>query len=663
MEFNYRKTMKNLVFIIIFLFVGFTNAQSPFVGLIANNIAVDTEPVTPTVVTPVLYDFVVEDATPTQVNFTSTEDVTGLVATDFIISGRTINSVTIDGDGLGGYFTVSLAFDYWDNNTIRKVGGNNTIVYDFTLEHIVNNITVPTIPVGNYRYVTTSGSDSNGGTNDTSDAWLTLSHAIQTVPSGGYKIWVKAGTYSGDNITDVHLNKGGSNPTATTPLIIEGYITTTGDITSNYYTLTPNSAYPALNSALMPLFDGGDSSTGRFIYNDDTPYTIWKNLQVIGYAEAFRSRFSNVSGQQVINSNIKDIGITTSNYGFAIYWGNATQTASYNRITNTNIINAESNAILADGQHCLMEGVKIYTNTGTGANDAGTDYYYQIEGSNNIVKNCLAFNDGNGGHNGHGFSCKTAGSAVGEEVEYNLIDGCEAVAIQGAFQARHAGARFNVWKNSIARADIPNRKEGTSDNYTGAIDFQSGGDQNVFENLTVHDTHQFIRFNLNGESDTDPDIQTNALIKNCLVYNVKNVITANSVIAGVSAPSGNKLANCTIYNADNMFWQWAGTGSVAFGLNKIEDCIIDDVTALNKDEVVVGWTYDYNNIWSSWATTIGTNSLNVNPNYVDLIDFEPTNDLLVAGKFINNVFFDRNGLERNATLTTIGQVIDSSETP
>lgn len=76
------------------------------------------------------------------------------------------------------------------------------------------------------RYVTTSGSSGNGGTNDTTDAW-DFKTGWQAV-GAGIRLNVKAGTYN--------LNLGGSITTLNTgsmasPCHIRGYTSTIGDLT------------------------------------------------------------------------------------------------------------------------------------------------------------------------------------------------------------------------------------------------------------------------------------------------------------------------------------------------------------------------------------------------------------------------------------------------
>jgi len=77
------------------------------------------------------------------------------------------------------------------------------------------------------RYVTTSGSSSNGGTNDTTDAW-DFQTGWQSVGLG-IRLNVKAGTYN-LNFGGVGITNGGTAPTAASPAWIRGYTTTPGDL-------------------------------------------------------------------------------------------------------------------------------------------------------------------------------------------------------------------------------------------------------------------------------------------------------------------------------------------------------------------------------------------------------------------------------------------------
>ena len=90
------------------------------VAIIQAQIGTSNEiPTPPSSSTPILTNFSIDDYQKSRVYFDASADITGMTTTGFVISGKTISSVTIDGDGLGGYFTVSSPFTFWDNNTIQ----------------------------------------------------------------------------------------------------------------------------------------------------------------------------------------------------------------------------------------------------------------------------------------------------------------------------------------------------------------------------------------------------------------------------------------------------------------------------------------------------------------------------------------------------------------
>jgi len=73
-----------------------------------------------------------------------------------------------------------------------------------------NTASATTANYSTVRYISTTGSDSNGGTNSTTDAWLTFYHASHTV-SAGTLVLAEAGSYPSDEIWPTN---GGSSATA-----------------------------------------------------------------------------------------------------------------------------------------------------------------------------------------------------------------------------------------------------------------------------------------------------------------------------------------------------------------------------------------------------------------------------------------------------------------
>jgi len=96
-------------------------------------------------------------------------------------------------------------------------------------------------------YVTTAGSDSNGGTNDTSDAFATPGKASSVATSAGDIVYIKAGTYT--LTTATYSVAGGAVQTPTSARVAYiGYETTAGDgcPTGNRPIINAGSVAPAV---------------------------------------------------------------------------------------------------------------------------------------------------------------------------------------------------------------------------------------------------------------------------------------------------------------------------------------------------------------------------------------------------------------------------------
>ena len=115
--------------------------------------------------TPVLNNFKILQGEEDKVYFeASGEDLSkleNLTKQGFIISGKTITVLNIIKDSPAGHsFTVSSAFTFWDNNTIRLENGDGT-VDDFTLTYIINNLIEPNATTN--RFVSATASGGNDG--------------------------------------------------------------------------------------------------------------------------------------------------------------------------------------------------------------------------------------------------------------------------------------------------------------------------------------------------------------------------------------------------------------------------------------------------------------------------------------------------------------------
>jgi len=146
------------------------------------------------------------------------------------------------------------------------------------------------------RFVNTAtGSDSNGGTNSTTDAWLTINHAASTVTAGTV-VLVEAGNYAADQIFTAHSGTSGNkivfeadtgaSVTITTPyqgaqsitvtlqnsyVVVDGINIVdgvTGDfsvyVTSDHDVLTNMGIGPNMSGTIPANYNGIDISSGSY---------------------------------------------------------------------------------------------------------------------------------------------------------------------------------------------------------------------------------------------------------------------------------------------------------------------------------------------------------------------------------------------------------------
>jgi len=145
---------------------------------------------------PVLSNFHVKNGEGTKVYFDSSSIITATTTAGFTITDKTISNVTINtGQLTGHYFTVSVAFNYYSNNTIRYNGTDDfngpNAVYAFDLRYITNNIAQPATTSEKFVAVGVSGSgNSVGDPMVWSDA--------QSVAAGTKVYWAK-GNYGSIN--------------------------------------------------------------------------------------------------------------------------------------------------------------------------------------------------------------------------------------------------------------------------------------------------------------------------------------------------------------------------------------------------------------------------------------------------------------------------------
>ncbi len=589
---------------------------------------------------PTLLNFRISNSDPTRIYFNSSEVITASSVSGFILNDNSISSVFINSNSTENhYFKVSDPFKWYSNNAIRYVGGSNfknsnsVDLRKFDLQYIKNNIAPPESNSNTY-YVDASVSSSGDGRSKT-EAFKTIKEAID-IATAGSKIWVKAGNYGRENIT---YRRSGN---ALRPISIEGYREQEGDINSLYYEYGDG----ALDPSEMPLLDGGNRGSGVAMHFRTNSFIILKNFQFTNYRNGIKSQ--SLRGIILENLLLKDLGDINSNKGTGIQFDSSSNNASYNRFKNCLVINATIIGFMVAGQNNLIENCKAFSNEARNFNDihATTDYYFTIRGNGNILRNNLAHKDtqNGAGHNGHGFALK----ATDMPCEYNLVEFNTSINIYGAYEARHPETKYNVFRDIISHADVPNRR--SSSEGSSAIQLLTGAEGNIFERVYGYNLDAAILFGDNTEDNTHV-VGKNNIIKNCVFNNVKAVIKATNVSRATSRPVGNKIYNNTFNNADFLFSISNSSDAIVFSNNQWVNNIFNNVRALNnpKESPSSGWSYEYNNFSNGFAKLSGTGNISVDPKFENEananFNLKSDSELINAGKSVD-VILDYNKAPR-----------------
>jgi len=630
---------------------------------VINMLIPDIPTVPPSGTAPTLFNFRILDGQTSRMYFDSSISITGISSVGFTISDKSIVGIQWAGSGQtqGHYFTVDTPFTFWDNNTIRLENGNN-IIYDFTLSYITNNIAEPTTKVKTV-WVNNKATGAADGTSE-ADAFTTLQAGLNSTVAGGWLLNLKA-TDTAYTDTGIGAASGANNGYSggiNSPGVVQGYKTTPGDLNGVMYYAYGDGA---LDSTEMPLFDGGDRTDGATFFNPYTDnYRIFRNIQITGYGKGFSSDTTSVrQGQYIDNCLFKDIGNNTlggtgQSDGMAVGLKSNSNAVSTCRVKDCIAINMTSEAFTMAGDHNLFIDSKCYCNeSSTDSQFASTDYYFILNGKNNIIKNTLSHRDIPTSPQGHfGHTCDLKGS-IGGDTQYNLVDGNEAISIYDSFGANYPTTQYNVFKNNISRANVGNRPSSTVS--SAGLRIGNGASDNVWEFHEAHDVDQAISFQKNNDTGDAASkiIGHDNIIRNSVFYNCKTVIyalTTTNDASGTNSPSGNLIYNCTFYNCDYLYRTLEPASNLTFASdNLITNCIFQDVTTLESDEALTGWTWDHNNFYSSWTNSKGTNSINQDSQFVDVINFVPQNVGLKVAPLITGVEYDKSRNEREL-ITWIG---------
>ena len=614
--------MKKLIYILLLAsFTGYGQTTIQTWNLLRQQQTANTP--TPTG-QPILTNFRILNSDDDRVYFDATEDVTGLTTQGFTISDVvSITNITIDGDGLGGYFTIFKdvagdEFDFWSNNTIKLENGDGTVP-DFALHYVDNQMVEP--PSTNYRYVTASATGGGNGLTE-GTAW-TLSEA-ESNDAPNMTIWVKAGDYGTESLS---LN---TNGTAGNLIKYIGYKNSITDITSNYFDYGVT-----MDSSEMPTFTAGRNADAVVITAD---YVIVRNIQVYDSEAGFViGDYSNVI---IDNCNAEDIYSTSGGgYGF-VYFGSGT--GREHRITNSVAINAAFN-FWFEGDYSLMKGNKSYSDIGSG--NGWTNYYYSTGGDHSIYLNnyTKAVGDVDGGE--HGFSMQNLNSSTHR---YCLNEGQVVVNMGKALEVRHDAVDYNVIRG------LQTYGEGTGSQNAGGIRIRNNANNNIFENLVINPASGADAISFEEAAESGVSLGNYNIVRNSLFLGGDSMIFASNDRAGTSIGDGFKVYNNIFIDFNQVYY--GGVGSAGFTNSEFKNNIVINVTDFEAGSSIEnsGWVYQNNNFYNcgTWANTyVGSNG-NINVDAQLDANYKPTvstpTTVTEGGQTLTSVPLDADGVWRTA---------------
>lgn len=637
---------------------------------------------------PRLHSFRINESHPDRVYFDSSASVQGMTIAHFVITGKALVSITLDPDHLGGYFTVSSPFDFWDNNTIRlgeieHEDHQPSVLHNFPMEYIDNTIPEPDA-ITFTRYVTTAASGGGDGASE-NDAWTMVEAAANAAP--GMTIWIKAGTYNipaDSEIADC-INSGERG----LPIKWIGYKTTPGDIGSNYI-----DSYDDIKNnwddGEMPTFSGpadpDNRDYGIFVRSS---WNIFRNIQFERFGCTFRTgggssgRAWNGVILQNINSreNVSDSDPNMS--GITIRTSIA-DTHHYIRVKDSVFLNHTMAAISFHRDpgagdsitHWLIENVKTFSDYLT--EPQREDYHIAVGGHYGIVRNCFSEqrNDTSTAGSAHGIGIR---SGDGMEGSYNLFTDNEVNNTQECYYVRNRDSNRNVFKrNRAGLGPMPNFAQGD----TGGIVMGWGGcNYNLFEYNYVDRVAFGIMIRHNSEDPTPAFGNNNIVRNNIFIGNAPDIKDSSAIAVSSTsggAPQGdngnNQIYNNTFHDYDSFYdLHIAGVDTnlgIIFRNNIVHRISYGDLGHLAQnlepfifsDNIFHEITYTDGGARDGLQNIIGSNNNKLlDPEFMDVIDFVPQasfTDMDVAR--LPTVPYDFNNEERGDP-TTIGAVKHADE--
>ncbi len=559
----------------------------------------------------VLSNFRIENQHKNRIYFDSSVPISGSNTKGVTVTGKSISGISVNsGAKAGHYFTVSSAFTFWDNNTIRYEGGSDLNVVEFTLTYIENKIEEPDSS-SNIYYVATNGSDGNNGTS-LSSPFRTIQKAA-SVARAGSTVWVKAGNYGSENVSV------GNSGTVSNPIKFIGYKNSPGDINSMYYKYGDGS----LSASNMPLLDGKSRGSGTG-FKISRNYVIVRNFQLTNYKIGIAG---GGTGVIVENSLTRNMG-NNSQSGYGIYHSGS---GVNNRIIDCIAINGTMMNFNINTTFTLQKGCQSYSNEASGS--YSTDYYYSIRNSYNILLNSYGKRDGKLAHTGHGCSVEQGYSYN----EYNLIENLTSVNSISGLELRHGQTRYNVVRG------LKSYEEGSGSGATGGVTFRDGTYGNVVENSVLKPTKGYRAFYFWDTKEQGTGVGSNNLIRNNVVINAG--IQIQNTAGGSQTGKNNSFYNNTFVDVGTLIVKSAS--NVSLSNFEFKNNIVANTSNFGRgSNYSSGWIFESNNFYNGF-NGVGTSKLSVNPNFVNEsgLDFrlKSNSPLIDKGVNVKNVESDFDG--------------------
>ena len=356
------------------------------------------------------------------------------------------------------------------------------------------NSTAATLTVTPVYFVSTTGSNTNPGT--LAQPWRTITYAVSNSSAAlsGATIYVKAGLYTGEAVVFGKDN-----------LKLIGYKTTPGDQPA----ILVNAANPfaAYDPNEHPIIDGGNRASGIGMSLQNRKNITVKNINITNFIDGLVAGNISQSFQEnhiIDNVNVSTMGNIADDYsGHGMNFGSmSTRFSNGNKVSNSLIVNVAAEGFAFNGDNNLADNVKVYSNETS--NNAPTDYYVIVTGSNNTIKNSYAQRLPGQSHIGHGFSIKSNAHHVVDfpntvpnppviNPQNNTFTNNTAVNMGEGFVVRHRGVRFNTFRDNFATGTFSKLTPDTAGEGNGIV-IRDGASDNQFINTTITNTFTAINF-------------------------------------------------------------------------------------------------------------------------------------------------------------------------